>query len=262
MSFLCLTVLSPFLVGHDLFIKLDDYFLAPDTEVRVPILNGSFALSENSVTSDRIEAIVLARSGETTHLDTEGWDASGDTTFLTLRTGEPGTYLLGVSTKSRLIELDAASFNEYLEHDGIPDVLEARRVEGELEQDAVERYSKHVKAVFQVGDSRGEGWERTLGFSAEIVPLANPYALRRGDALEVRCLVFGRPVASQLVIAGGVSSEGAIAERKTRTDENGVARFTLEDAGVWYVKFIHMEETDDEEVDYESNWATLSFQVR
>jgi len=33
--------------------------------------------------------------------------------------------------------------------------------------------------------------------------------------------------------------------------------------GRWYVRTIHMVETTDEaDVDYESNWATLTFQVR
>ena len=261
-STLAMVLLVPFLVGHDLFIKLDSYFLAPESEVRIPILNGTFEGSENSITADRVMDIVLAGASEVSYLETDGWDASGDTTFMTLRTGESGTYVFGVSTQSRLIELDAASFNEYLEHDGVHDVLGARTAEGELERDAVERYSKHVKAVYQVGEARSGGWDRALGFPAEIVPLANPYELSSGETIAVRSLVFGKAVANQLVIAGGVSPDGVIAERDARADENGVVRFTLESAGRWYIKFIHMAKTDEEGVDYESNWATLTFQVR
>ncbi len=255
-------LLVPFLLGHDLFIKLDSYFLPPGSEVTIPILNGTFQLSENSVAADRVVSIVWAGSTELSYLETDGWDASGDTTFMALTTGAPGTYVFGVSTKSRLIELDAKSFNEYLEHDGIPDVLAARKAEGEFESDAVERYSKHVKAVLQVGETRSKGWDRTFGFPAEIVPLANPYELGPGEAFAVRCLAFGVPVANQLVIAGGAGPDGVFAERAARTDEDGIVRFALESAGRWYVKFIHMAKTDEEGVDYESNWATLSLQVR
>jgi len=259
---LCLVLLVPILLGHDLFIKLDSYFLAPESEVRIPILNGTFELSENSITPDRVVNIVLAGASEVSYLDNKGWDASGDTTFMKLKTGEPGTYVFGVSTKSRLIELDATSFNEYLEHDGVHDVLATRKAEGELERDAVERYSKHVKAVLQVGESRSAVWDRAFGFPAEIVPLTNPYELRSGDAISVRSLVFGKPVANQLVIAGGVTADGVIAEREARADPDGVVRFSLDNAGRWYIKFIHMEKTDEEGVNYESNWATLTFQVR
>jgi len=192
-----LLLLVPFLVGHDLFIKLDSYFLAPDSEARIPILNGTFEESENSITADRVVDIVLAGASETSYLDVDGWDASGDTTFMTLRTGQSGTYVFGVSTHSRLIELDAASFNEYLEHDGVDDILAARKSEGELERDAVERYSKHVKAVLQVGEIRSGGWDRALGFPAEIVPQANPYELRTGAEIQAILTDLGSSGLSQ-----------------------------------------------------------------
>lgn len=250
------------LFAHQLFIKLDTFFLEPHSKVRVALLNGTFALSENSITADRVLDIAVAGSGDVSHLRPEEWDASGDTTFLILETGDPGTYVLGVSTRSRLIELDAASFNEYLEHDGIGDVLERRRATGALDEDAVERYSKHVKAVYQVGESRSGGWDRSLGFPAEILPLTNPYELAVGDELAVRCLVHGSPVTNQLVFAGGEYGGSAIVERGGRTDDNGVVRLVFDRAGKWYVRFIHMVETDEDGVDYESNWATLTFEVK
>ena len=42
-----LVVGSSLLTAHDLFIKFDSYFVSPDSEVRIPILNGYFNLSEN-----------------------------------------------------------------------------------------------------------------------------------------------------------------------------------------------------------------------
>ncbi|UCC81461.1 MAG: DUF4198 domain-containing protein [Gemmatimonadota bacterium] len=261
-STLALVVVVSTLYAHELFIKLDTYFLEPDSEVRVLILNGTFALSENSITADRVVDISLLGPDGVSPLEPEAWNAATDTTYVTLQTGPPGTYVLGISTASRLIELDAESFNEYLEHDGIPDILEARRATGKLGEDAVERYSKHVKAVYQVGGTRTSGWSRALGYPAEVVPLANPYRLGVGQEFAVRCLVSGEPAANQLVVAGGEQEGQAIEEREARTDEEGVVRFTLERAGKWYVKFIHMTETEEEGVDYESNWATLTFEVR
>ncbi len=42
------------LLAHDLFLKLETYFVPPETTVRVAVLNGSFASSEGSVTPDRL----------------------------------------------------------------------------------------------------------------------------------------------------------------------------------------------------------------
>jgi hypothetical protein len=40
--------------AHDLFIKLHSYFLEPDRNVEVLVLNGTFLGSENSITPDRL----------------------------------------------------------------------------------------------------------------------------------------------------------------------------------------------------------------
>ena len=156
----------------------------------------------------------------------------------------------------------AETFNAYLEGEGISDVLDVRQKTGKLDHDAVERYSKHVKAVYQAGEARSGGWDRSLGFPAELVPLTNPYELAVGDELGLRSFVHGKPVANQIVIAGGDRDGKAIEEREVRTDDDGVVRFVLDRPGKWYVKFIHLVESEEEQVDYESNWATISFEVR
>lgn len=250
------------LLAHDLFIKLDTYFLEPNTEIRVPVINGTFETSENAIAPERVIDISLVTPSWHDRLDTTAWHARGDTTFVDIRTHEPGTYVLGASTRPNMIQLTGEEFNQYLEHDGIPDVLEARRRNNELDKGARERYHKHVKAIFQVGDRLTRNFGAVLGYPAELVPLDNPYELRVGSTLRVRCLVDGEPVDNQLVIAGGEREGKAFDERSTRSDADGVATITIRSAGKWYVKFINMTPSPDEDVDYESKWATLTFEVK
>ena len=47
-----------------------------------------------------------------------------------------------------------------------------------------------------------------------------------------------------------------------RTDQYEVALITLDSPGKWYVKFVNMVEVADEGLDYESKWATLTFEIR
>lgn len=252
------------LYAHDLFIRLDTYFLQPNTTVTVRVLNGTFAQSENWIARDRILDISVVSKAGRRHLDTTRWRPTPDslTSLLTLETGEPGTYVIGVSTRPRDFGLSGDEFNAYLREDGVPDVLEARARAGELADSAWERYAKHVKAVVQVGERRTSGFDVPLGYPAEIMPITNPYTLSVGGELRVRCLVDGKPVANQLVIAGGEGASGALEERSARTDASGVARFRIDHAGQWYVKFINMAKVDEEGLDYESKWATLTFEVR
>jgi hypothetical protein len=264
--------------AHDLFIKLESYFLEPNSSVTIPVLNGSFVLSENAIMRDRVIDISLVSPAGRTHIDTTMWSGDTtytDTTYLQIETGDPGTYIVGASTRTRDLGMAGADFNEYLEHDGIPDVLEARRQNNELDKDAWERYAKHVKAVLQVGDNvdKPKTWWRfwqkgdpaylvRLGYPAEIVPLVNPYSLEPGDEISALCLVDGEPVANQLVILGGEQGGELVEEQRKRSDDEGVITFTLESAGKWYIEFINMAPSSAEDVDYESKWATLAFEIR
>lgn len=260
---LFLTLGAGILAAHDLFLKLDSYFVPTESAVRVTVLNGTFAASEAPVAPDRLRDLSLVGPDGRTALPTSAWQPAGDSTVLTFRTGGAGTYVVGASTRPREIQLSAEDFNAYLEHDGIPDVLEARRRSGTLDQPARELYHKHVKAILQAGERRTDGYAVALGYPAELVPLTNPYGLTAGDTLRLRVLVDGNPVARQLVVAGGETAGGEVAaERRFRSDAEGVVAVPLAWAGKWYVKFIHMAPSADPGFDYESKWTTLTFETR
>jgi hypothetical protein len=46
-----------------------------------------------------------------------------------------------------------------------------------------------------------------------------------------------------------------------RADSNGVARVKLKGDGKWFIKFIHMTKLDESNLDYESKWASLTFEI-
>lgn len=269
---LMLLLTATALDAHDLFLRLDSFFVRPESTVSVRVLNGTFSSSENAVARNRLSDISVVGPAGRTRLDTALWQATGNTSRLSVPIGGAGTYVIGASTLPREITLEAKDFNAYLEEDGIPDVLAARRRDGELEARATERYSKHVKALVQAGARRSGEFNRVLGYPAELVPLNNPYLSRAGGWLRVEALVDGKPVANQLVVSGGRPPRGGrLAERRVRTGADGIAHIRITDRGQWYVKFINMvrlaRDTMSRPVgtpppDYESKWATLTFEIR
>lgn len=267
--------------SHDMFLKMDTFFLAPDTEATIKLYNGTFEESDNTIDRDRMVDVSLVGGGTRTRLDTNQWSERDEMTLLSLRTGAAGTYVAGVSTRARSIELDAESFNGYLEHDGVVDMLEQRKNEGTMDQDAVEKYSKHVKAIFQVGGERSDDWQTELGYPIEFVPLSNPYDLKAGDELRVRLLRDGTPLPDQLVYAGsgkavhahgndhdhehshaeGADHDHTAGTTQLRTDADGVVTMSADHDGIWYLRTIHLVDSDEEGLTHESNWATLTFEV-
>lgn len=190
------------LCSHNLYIKMSRYFLKPNQETTLSLYNGTFEKSENLITRDRILDASILINGSKLKIDESLWvDKDSVITQFNFTPVEQGTYVSGVSTKARNIELTAEKFNDYLKHDGILDILEQRKTENSLQEDAVESYEKHVKAIYQVGEQKTEDWKTELGYPIEFVPQENPYDKFTGDKLDVQLLLDGRPLADQLVYA-------------------------------------------------------------
>ncbi len=249
--------------AHDMFLKPTRHFAPENAEVRIRVLNGTFVRSENSIARNRLADVSVVSPTRRSTLDTAEWTVTGDTSTFHVHTRGAGTYVVGVSTKPSMIGLTGDEFNLYLQEDGIPDVLAARRSAGELQKPAIERYSKHVKTLIQVGQTRSDHYATVMGYPAEIVPLENPYSLSSGGTLRVRTLVDGKPAGNQYVLYGGrTDSDAGIEQKNTRSGADGVASIRLTQRGTWYVKFINMVPVKVDSVTYESKWATLTFQVR
>jgi len=257
------SVLALPVFAHDLFLKLDSYFLPPNSKVTIKILNGSFQASEGAVNFARLNDVsVVAPAGDVTHPQETDFTKDETTSFMNLQTGAAGTYVVGLSTMPREIDLKAKDFNDYLTEDGLPDTLAERKRDGELEKDARERYAKHVKAIYQVGDTRTDSYKKILGYPVEIVPQQNPYNLKVGKTLKILCLKDGKPLAGQVILAGREDGTELNIEPETRTDKKGIAKIRLDGRGKWYVKFINMTKLSDPKLNYESKWATLTFEIK
>lgn len=248
--------------AHDLFLKTDSYFLKANSKFTVKVMNGTFLASEGAVSFARLNDVSVVSGGNRVHPVEADLTKDETTASLNLTTGAAGTYVVGLSTKPREIALKAADFNEYLREDGLPDTLEERRKSGELEKDAKERYAKHVKAILQVGKKLTDDYKTVLGYPVELVPQQNPYSLKKGDAIEVLCLLDGKPLSNQVVLAGREESGKIKLSPELRSDAKGIIKLKLEGSGKWYVKFINMSKLDDPNLNYESKWTTLTFEIK
>ena len=261
-----------------MFLKLDTYILPPDTAASIELFNGTFELSENTIDRNRMIDVSLVGNGQRMVVDTNQWREEEGVTILDFNTGAAGTWLAGVSTKARNIEMSAEDFNNYLEHDGVLDMLAWRKENDALDQAAVEKYAKHVKTIFQVGEKRTGDWSQILGYPIEFVPLNNPYDMHIGEVLTVELLWKGEPLSNQLVYIGSDASQDDHGHSHThdsdedhhhhgegvqqlRTDANGQLSFTVTDNGRWYLRTIHLTTTEEAGLTHESNWATLTFKV-
>ncbi|WP_179346601.1 DUF4198 domain-containing protein [Winogradskyella ursingii] len=285
---LCSVVAFVLLCSHDMFIKFDNYFLQPNTQAVLQLFNGTFEKSDNVIDRNRMTDVSLVGSGNRTAVDSTQWFEKDDITFLNFKTGNEGTWVAGLSTAARDIELTAEDFNKYLKSDGVLEILDKRKASKTLNENAVEKYSKHVKAIFQVGNKKTNDYNVNLGYPIEFIPLQNPYNIHPGHNLEVKLLYKGKPLSNHYVYVGKATNSDNKAETHShdngeehshshdtsessehvhpkteqfKTNEYGVVSVNINEQGIWYLRTIKMVEVQDENLTHESNWATLTFAI-
>lgn len=249
--------------AHDLFLKPDNFFTKVNGKITISVMNGTFQESEGVVNFARLTDVsVLAPSGGRTNPKETDFTKSETTSFLNLAPAESGNYVVGLSTAWRENQLAAKEFNEYLVLEGMPNVLEDRKRDKELEIDGRYRYSKYVKTIFQVGNKQTDNYKTPLGYAVEMIPQQNPYKLKKGNTIEILCLKDGKPLVGQPVSTGYEKNGKHTPGENLTSDANGLIRVKLVGGGKWYAKFINMVKISDPKLNYESKWATLTFEIK
>ena len=257
------------LSSHNLFIKFKSFYLKPGTETLVYLYNGTFGESHSVLARNRMIDVSLLNPGEQImHPDTSAWHEDNSQTILNIKTGKAGTAIFGISTLPRINEYTPEIFVENMKHEGLLDVLAARKKSGEDTNPVKKKYSKHVKAIFQIGDKRSGDYKTVLGYPIELVPINNPYSLKVGDELSMKLLINGKPKEGIMVYASyndqhGYTKYGTpIDAFKVRTNSQGVVKIKITEAGHWYFRTVYMVKNPEKDADYLSNSATLTFEIR
>lgn len=108
------------------------------------------------------------------------------------------------------------------------------------------RSAKYAKAIVNLGAAKGDV-SAPVGQTLEIVPLANPAALKKGEDLPVLILFEGNPLSGAQLFAtfSGFSTEGNTFAFAAKSDKEGKARIKLWHPGEWLVLVKHEVPFDD-----------------
>jgi uncharacterized GH25 family protein len=258
-TFFILILVSSILFAHDLWLVPQKFQINPGENLTISANTGmDFPKSLSAITPDRIDQFILMGKEKRNNLTNFSEVENSLAVNCTIKTA--GTYVIAAALKPKEIKLTAEEFNEYLLHDGLPNIYELRKQEGILDKDAIEYYSKYPKTIIQVGDVLDESSTRPIGLTIEIVPKTNPYSLKLGDNLKVVVLFKGKPL-PLVDLAWSYPGRGEEFAGTTKTDKNGEAIVPLTKAGPYVIRLTHMEWVKKQTHEWESYWASLTFEV-
>jgi uncharacterized GH25 family protein len=248
------------LFAHDMWLVPTKYHIQPGESLVISTNTGmDFPKSLSAVTPDRLSLFKIV--GKSDQKNLQDFKTVGNSLTTQINLKEVGTYVIAMALKQKEIKLTAKEFNEYLLSDGITSIYELRKKEGILDKDAVEYYSKFAKTLVQVGDSLDNTAIRPLGLLIEIVPAENPYSLKKGDELEVKVLYRGEPL-PQAELFWSYPGMGEEFAGSTITDASGDAMVPLQKSGPYVIRMTYMEWVKMLTHEWESYWASLTFEVK
>ncbi len=243
--------------AHDFWIEPPRFHVAKNESVDLPLRVGMEYVGDPVPRDDlRLEKFVmLGPDGTTSVPGDDKRDPAGRVTPT-----KDGVYVVAFRSKRRSIELDAAKFEAYLKSEGLERVAKIRAQRNETGKAGHEVYSRCAKTLLKVGDGAKDGHDRVAGLRLEIVPETNPYVVVAGDELAFRVIFEDKPLADAFVVARSrVETKHVVA---ARTDAEGRVKLTLDRAGEWMVKCVHMIEAPVETgMDWESLWASVTFEL-
>jgi len=248
--------------AHDLFLMPSSFY--PDKGATITLglhVGHGFPNSSNVGVLERFkEAKLIWKSGsaDVQNLRVDGKRIIGDATV-----GGKGSVIAAVRQSPNTIEIKPESFTKYLKGSGLTEIIAWREKHGEAAKPGKERYSKYVKAILAAGKANGFS-RRPVGYIIEIIPETDPSTLKPGGVLPIQVLFRGKPAAGLQIEAVSATTEQDAKESVIGvTGPDGRLKVPLSNRGFWNLKTIKMERcTEPSAADWESFWASLTFQIR
>ena len=243
--------------AHDTWLVPDRFNVAPGTTVALDMTSGmEFPKLDAGPKPERVEAAKGRLANEMFDLT----DATGAANSLQFKASlrAAGIATLWVKLAPRALELKPDEVQHYLDEVDAPAALREEWRDMK-EQRWRESYTKHTKTFVRVGEPRDDrSWAEPIGAALEIVPEKDPTALRHGDEFSVHVLKNGAPFANfslNAIAAGETKGE------TRRTDAAGRIAFRITKAGRWMIRGTDIRRSRAPDVDWESDFATLTFEV-
>jgi len=245
------------LLAHDFWLEPSSFRVEPGTAVELRLRVGEHFIGDALPRNPALLAQFIAAgpAGLRSVPGQNGMDPAG-----VIRLEQSGLVVVGFRSRHSAVDLKPEAFNAYLAEEGLDHIAAVRGAREQPEGSVRELFSRCAKALLLAGAGSGDGHDRVLGFTLELIPDKNPYGMRAGDSLPVRLLYEGQPLEGALVVA--MNSHDPASKVRGRSGRDGRVSLRLSREGAWLVKAVHMVPAPaGTGAHWESLWASLTFEL-
>ncbi len=251
--------------AHDTWLLPKAFRLQPEKPSGLSLTSGmAFPRNLFPIKQERISQAFILLAGEKTALLKR--QPAPMALELPIMPPNVGVAQVFVSLQPKMLDLKPKLVREYLEEIGASDSLRAvwKNVrEGDKTKRWRENYAKHAKTFVFVGEERfyrpDSSWKQPCGMALEIVPEAHPGLISAKVDFPVQVLINGKPLANFPI---GCVREGSKHGTLQKTDAEGRLRLKFPQAGRYLLRGTLLQPSQTPELDWQSNFTTLTLEVR
>jgi uncharacterized GH25 family protein len=254
---LVISLIAGDVLAHDFWVEAHPFYTEPGKTVELSLHQG------NQYVGDTLPNVVnwyndfsIYYADKTEEVPGElGRDPAGYFTPT-----QKGTYAIGYQSVFNNIKIKPDIFNKYLHEEGLDNAIALRKKNNQTTKGAYERFIRHAKVLVQSGQEFDiDNSKREFGYELELIPFTNPYQMHKGEQLTIRLHYNQQADEGTQVSAFSKSHPDEV--QKVVSNSDGLVRIKLDRVGPWLVKAVKIIALQDEEQEWQSHWASLTFEV-
>lgn len=255
-----LSVISFLVTAHEFWLETDKFYFKAGETAKINFRVGENFIGEAwNAKPDRI--MRMQHHAGNKIVDIRKMVREGAPGPIEVALADEGTHVLVMESTATFIELDGGKFTEYLEEDGLDDVLYERKKKQISGDSATEFYSRHTKLILQAGSKTDDTFKKVCGLPIEIIPVKNPALLKKGDRIAFKILYEGKPLfGAKVKVWNRYNHRTSV--QNIFSQQDGMIETHVSNPGSWMVSVVKMVPSKDPKAQYRSYWGTLVFGVR
>ncbi len=257
-NFFILFILFTLLSSHEFWLDPNKFIYERGEKINVRFFVGENFDGENwKGNNEKTQSLKLYYGGVSDDLSKYISKEKGDSLEITML--DEGINVIAFNSTNTFIKLEADKFNEYLQEDGLTETLEYRKQNNEMDSVGREWYQRCAKTIFQVGNENDKTFSVNTNLPLEIIPLSNPYLVKKNDSLSVKVIFQNYPLANYHVKIWHRENDSTI-KAGMLTDENGEIKFPVLPSGKWMLSLVKMVRLqNDAKADWQSYWGSFTW---
>ncbi len=243
--------------NHDYFLLPENFFLHKGDKLNLHLISGDVFAKDEEIKYQpaKTAKFMLYEGSKKTDLTKVASDTSA--AVLNYTVVNSGQALLEMTRGFEFSDYSRDRYAGFLADQGLDKMSE--KVKSGSQFRIKEKYTRYLKTLISVDNQDGSAYEKVLNEDYEIILKDNPYKKQYGDDIVAQLRFKGKPIQGATISIYIKAMSKNVYTQSLITDAKGEISFTVSREGIYLLRSVHIEPTQDKDADYESWWASYTF---